>query len=154
MSILTEQGETKVCNECLVNQDISNFGTYQDPRRNRRYYNSVCRPCATIRANRYNHSLDPDVRKTREKWNRIWKSYRMRESEYLDFIKDGCEVCGTHDNLCIDHDHDCCPGKYTCGKCVRGVLCGRHNTAEALLTTDEISNLLAYRNKYEREKKD
>jgi hypothetical protein len=27
----------------------------------------------------------------------------------------------------IDHDHDCCPGSYTCGKCVRGVLCAPCN---------------------------
>jgi hypothetical protein len=25
--------------------------------------------------------------------------------------------------LVIDHDHACCPGKKTCGKCVRGLLC-------------------------------
>lgn len=23
----------------------------------------------------------------------------------------------------IDHDHACCPGKRTCGRCVRGLLC-------------------------------
>lgn len=25
--------------------------------------------------------------------------------------------------LCIDHDHKCCPGAYSCGRCVRGLLC-------------------------------
>lgn len=25
--------------------------------------------------------------------------------------------------LHIDHDHDCCPGSKSCGKCVRGLLC-------------------------------
>lgn len=27
----------------------------------------------------------------------------------------------------VDHDHDCCPGEMTCGKCIRGVLCRRCN---------------------------
>ena len=27
------------------------------------------------------------------------------------------------DTACLDHDHACCPGKRTCGLCVRGLLC-------------------------------
>jgi hypothetical protein len=27
----------------------------------------------------------------------------------------------------VDHDHSCCPGKITCGNCVRGVLCAPCN---------------------------
>jgi hypothetical protein len=25
--------------------------------------------------------------------------------------------------LAVDHDHNCCPSKKTCGKCIRGLLC-------------------------------
>lgn len=28
--------------------------------------------------------------------------------------------------LQVDHDHNCCPGR-SCGKCIRGLLCKRHN---------------------------
>ena len=40
-----------------------------------------------------------------------------------------CAICGnperTRKRLSIDHDHACCPGIKTCGKCIRGLLCFR-----------------------------
>jgi hypothetical protein len=25
--------------------------------------------------------------------------------------------------ICVDHDHECCRGKVTCGRCIRGLVC-------------------------------
>ena len=34
--------------------------------------------------------------------------------------------------LHVDHDHGCCPGKRSCGKCIRGLLCGVCNMISGL----------------------
>jgi hypothetical protein len=38
-----------------------------------------------------------------------------------------CAICevpfGNEFFVCIDHSHQCCPGRRSCGKCVRGLLC-------------------------------
>lgn len=44
-----------------------------------------------------------------------------------------CAACGTvpgpkAKRLAVDHDHKCCPGPTSCGKCIRGLLCYSCNT--------------------------
>lgn len=67
-------------------------------------------------------------------------------------IDPGCETCGRdmlewarpvrkgskslEPVLTVDHDHACCPGDRSCGRCVRGLICMRCNAALGMLHDD------------------
>ena len=52
----------------------------------------------------------------------------------------GCKICGQPESkpwrLSLDHNHDHCPGKRSCGLCVRSLLCDAHNRMIALAGED------------------
>ena len=50
-----------------------------------------------------------------------------------------CAICRREEvdgSLAVDHDHACCPGRRSCGQCVRGLLCRACNYALGLLDDD------------------
>lgn len=64
----------------------------------------------------------------------LMRNYGLTEADVLRMVEEqgGCGVCGTKDPgrswWHVDHDHGCCPGRVTCGRCVRGILCRNCNT--------------------------
>lgn len=75
---------------------------------------------------------------------RIRSRFKLTIEEYEKMLLD-CEgkcICGNKFSpgraTCahIDHDHACCPGLQTCGKCIRGLLCSRCNKVLGMLKED------------------
>jgi|SRR6185503_15991451 len=60
----------------------------------------------------------------------VAKQYGLTPEQYkaLWELQGGkCYTCQRNRGSCVDHDHACCPGKTSCGKCVRGLLCNPCN---------------------------
>lgn len=63
-----------------------------------------------------------------------FKKYGITASDFERMATSGCAICTRKDRpLHVDHDHACCPTTFTCGACVRGLLCGPCNRAIGLL---------------------
>lgn len=90
----------------------------------------------------------------KNRWTGIASKYKLTEQGFnalLESQNGACAICkclepsnskGWH----IDHDRACCSSRWSCGKCVRGVLCSNCNTAIGLLkeNAETINNALAY----------
>lgn len=57
-----------------------------------------------------------------------------------------CSICGDLEPAHVDHDHKCCAGSHSCGKCVRGILCPscNHMLGNARDNIDVLSNAIRY----------
>lgn len=103
-------------------------------------------PCGSTNVMKVGKPVCPNCRKdprdnaanrVRER-RRILKLYNITQADYDRMAAaqgDRCATCNTDspgdrgESWSIDHDHRCCPGKGSCGRCVRGLLCSSCNLA-------------------------
>ncbi len=115
----------QTCRKCKVEKALEAF------HRSKQYksgYRTICKLCAKIEHGAW-RAIPGNVRKekiaahglTVARYNEILESQNLR-----------CAICKIPQEglptFSIDHDHVCCPGKFSCGKCVRGLLCMQCNT--------------------------
>lgn len=81
----------------------------------------------------------------------IKRRYSMTDEQMTLLSTAVCHLCEAAESsdgrsLSVDHDHSCCPGDKSCGKCVRGFLCSACNTALGLFRdrTDLILKAVKY----------
>lgn len=98
-----------------------------DPKTGKPYPGPRCCTC---------HRAKKKADRKRAHQNRTAKTYGEEWGQLYDELKkfqgDHCAICqrnkGKTRNLAVDHDHKCCPGKESCGACVRGLLCSPCNS--------------------------
>jgi hypothetical protein len=117
--------------QCLSCDEAKPLSSFYEDHTVASGYQAVCRACrGRERRVRY-ASMTSEQRElyTDQTWIAwIWRTYRMtvedfeRLAEAQDWV---CAICyqSPDTRLCVDHDHDCCLGKRSCGQCVRQLLC-------------------------------
>lgn len=82
------------------------------------------------------------------------RRYRLTLTQFKEMLAaqgGGCAICGTDEPggrwgaFFVDHDHSCCPGRNSCGACVRGLLCWKCNLRlEVVEDTTFMERAIAY----------
>lgn len=83
--------------------------------------------------------------------------YGITEEQYDNLLieqNNSCAVCREVFTESIkpwvDHDHNCCKGQKSCGKCLRGLLCSKCLTLASIMETrfHHMDNMFRYLTKY------
>lgn len=108
----------------------------------------ICEVCDnTFIPNSSMHKMCSDeCLRTRGRHLRLALQYGLTPEAFEALLREqdgGCAICQTQgaERWAVDHDHACCVGSKTCGKCVRGILCFPCNQALGLFR--ERPNVLA-----------
>ena len=117
------------CNEYLTKENFTI----------RKNTNTRCDPCQIV------HQHRQTVKKHGIDYEQYLEMYEKQDGK--------CKICSNVETsyksrLSIDHDHACCPGENSCGKCIRGLLCFKCNTALGNVKDDVniLQNMIRYLN--------
>lgn len=126
----------KQCKICEIVKPVSEFYTHPQTRDG---YTGICRSCKQIRNNLWKEKNIEHViawNKLTSRRNNLKHFFGITVDQYEVMLKAQggvCAICeGINEDgraLHVDHDWSCCPQKQSCGKCIRGLLCSRCNTA-------------------------
>ena len=134
--------ELKICGKCKQPKALDEF--YKDSsRRDGRAYQ--CIACKKL------HDQSPG-RKSNHRAAHLKTRFNMtpkQKEEMFESQGRKCAACPRTDPIVhdwhVDHDHSCCPGKVTCGECVRGLLCHHCNVALGYLEDSPERVLMLYK---------
>lgn len=161
----------KTCTRCNVIKPLEEFAKSKQTKSG---YGAWCKPCtnaarresaARVRAanpeayakrqreyTKKYKQRHPDRVKEKDRIRNLAYTYGITIEKYEEMLqeqKGRCAICydiPRNKRFAVDHDHKCCDGKRSCGKCVRRLLCHRCNTALGLVHEDQniIEQMLEY----------
>lgn len=140
----------RFCKTCGIEKPVEDFS---------KAYPSKCKPCHAAYMKEY-YSRKPEkaaanrakqILRDAQKTNA--SRHKLTEEQVARMVAkyDGkCWACKENAATSIDHDHSCCSGVYSCGNCVRGLLCHWCNTALGLMKDDvtRLNRLIKYLDNY------
>lgn len=124
--------DLKTCTRCGEQKPLTEFSWDE----HNQVFQNRCKPCKTALQGAYQKTAQGKVvsRKSKLKYR-----YGLTPEQYDALLLaqgGGCAICKTTEPrgkskefFSVDHDHSCCPGVRSCGKCVRGLLCIRCNNS-------------------------
>lgn len=114
----------QVCVACKVYREYTSFVAHKSTRSK---YNTTCKRCVSVM--KYGITLDD------------YESLLVAQNYK-------CAICfaSVSGAMHIDHDHECCDGPRSCGKCIRGLLCGSCNSGLGYMkdNTSILMSAIAY----------
>ena len=139
----------KKCSRCQKQKTIDCFAK---DKKGRNGVRSICKDCHAVWMKKYNSEHQEENRekqKHRDAKRPKGSRHNIDQKTYNEMLNkfDGkCWACKENPATHVDHDHNCCPTTYSCGKCVRGLLCRACNLAYGMLGESRlrVEKLLEY----------
>lgn len=125
---------TKRCPSCGVEKSLDEYH-FSKSSKSKLKIQSYCKSCGPHKQREWIKN-NPDLYALQKLKQRL-KKFNLTVDQFNDLLlkqNGGCAICGTvfssssTSRLSVDHDHKCCPGKESCGNCVRGLLCTNCNS--------------------------
>lgn len=117
--------------QCIKCKEVKSIDQYPKHKSTKDGYRSECKKCRAIYSKEWREQ-NPEQRKS----SHLKELYNITLDEYKAMWinqKGCCKLCGNYQFkftqfFAVDHNHKCCQGKTSCGKCIRGLLCNDCNT--------------------------